>query len=331
VSDRPRRALITGLTGQDGSFLAELLLAKGYEIFGFVRRERLDNLGPAEAVRGRVRLIPGDVLLDETLISAVREVRPHEVYHLAAPTVVPDSWRDPALTLRAIAGSTAVLLETITAERPSARLLVASSGEMFGDTPDSPQSESTPPRPRTPYGVAKLAAHQLVGQLRERNGIFACSGILFNHESERRPENFVSRKITHGAATIKLGLADELILGDLDAVRDWSFAGDIVRGCWLMLQQETPRDYVLASGEKHTVRDLLQAAFTRVGLDPDNHVRIDSSLVRKSEPVPMVGDPRRARSDLDWSPSLTFEQMIARMVDADLRALTATKQSSDGS
>jgi GDPmannose 4,6-dehydratase len=204
---------------------------------------------------------------------------------------------------------------------PETRLFVASSGEIFGDAPESPQREETPCRPRNPYATAKLAAHQLVGQMRDKTGVFACSGILYNHESERRPDKFVSRKITRGAAAIKLGLASELTLGDVTAVRDWSFAGDIMRGCWLTLQQDRPRDYVLASGLGHTVDDLLRAAFAHVALDPKDYVRTDESLVRPPEQVQLVGDASRAREELGWSPTLTFEQLIGRMVDADLRDL----------
>jgi GDPmannose 4,6-dehydratase len=224
--------------------------------------------------------------------------------------------------MAAIAVATSTLLEAVRDEAPGTRLLVAGSGEMFGDAPESPQREDTFCRPRTPYAAAKLAAHQLVGQMRERHGMFACSAILYNHESERRPENFVTRKITRAAASIKLGLSDELVLGDTSAVRDWSFAGDIMRGCRLVLARDDPRDYVLGSGVGHTVADLVEVAFAHVGLDPADYVRTDPDLVRAPELVPPVGDPSRARAELGWEPTLTFEQLVARMVDADVADLS---------
>ncbi len=322
MTDEPQRALLTGLTGQDGSFLAEMLLERGYEVTGLIRRSPGEGLGCAEHLRGRVRLVTGDLLTSATLTAAVAEVRPHQLYHLGAPTFVSHSWRQPASTIDAIVGSTATLLETVCRRSPTTRLFVAGSAEMFGDTVESPQQEATPCRPRNPYATAKLAAHQLVGQIRHREGIFACSGILYNHESERRAEAFVSRKITRGAAAIKLGLASELKLGDVTAVRDWSFAADIMRGAWLMLQQDRARDYVLASGVSHTVQDLVQAAFRHVELDPRDHVRTDQRLVRAPEPTQLVGDPSRAREELSWSPTLSFEQLVGRMVDADLHELT---------
>lgn len=316
-----RRALLTGMTGQDGSYLAELLLERGYEVTGLVRRPPGESLGSAEHLRDRVQLVAGDLLAPETLVAAVRRVRPHEIYHLGAPTYVPDSWRRPAATLDAIAGSTAILLEAVREHSPDTRLFLAASGDMFGDAPESPQREDTPCRPRNPYATAKLAAHQLLTQIRAQEGVFACSGILYNHESERRPERFVSRKITRAAAAIKLGLATDLTLGDLTAVRDWSFAQDIMRGAWLMLRQDQARDYVLASGIGHTVDDLVHAAFAHVKLSPSSHVRTDENVVRAPEPTRLIGDPSRAREELGWSPTLSFEQLIGRMVDADLREL----------
>ena len=318
MSGGPGRALITGLTGQDGSFLAELLLADGYEVTGMVRGGPSGPLGCAEHLRGQVRVISGDLETPDSLTAAVASLRPDELYHLAAPTFVPDSWRRPASTMAAIAVATATLLEAVCQHSPDTRLLVAGSGEMFGDAPESPQHEDTPCRPRSPYAVAKLAAHRLVGQIRERHGIFACSAILYNHESERRPERFVTRKVTRGAAKVKLGLADELTLGDTSATRDWSFAADIMRGCRLMLGQSQPRDYILASGRGHTVDDLVHAAFAHVGLDPSAYVRVDPELRRSPEPVAPVGDPGRAHAELGWSATLTFRGLIERMVDADL-------------
>lgn len=321
MSEGPRRALLTGLTGQDGSLLAEQLLADGYEVTGLIRSNRDSDLGLAEPLRGQVEVRTADLLAPESLTEAVREVAPDELYHLAAPTFVPESWGQPAVTVNAIAGATASLLTAVSTQSPDTRLLVAGSSEMFGDAPESPQHEDTPCRPRTPYAAAKLAAHQLVGLIREQTGIFACSAILYNHESERRPESFVTRKITRAAAAIKLGLSDELILGDTSAVRDWSFAEDVLRGCRLMLGQDRPRDYILASGTGHSVQDFLDIAFDHVGLDADEYVRTDPDLVRRSESTRLVGDASRARSELGWVPTLGFAQIVCRMVDADLTDL----------
>ena len=318
-----RAALVTGLTGQDGSFLAELLLDKGYEVTGLVRTGEGDQLGFSEQLRGRVSVVHGDLLSPGTLTAAVDQVRPHELYHLAAPSFTPDSWERPAVTLAAIAGATATLLEAVRSSSPQTGVFVAASGAMFGAAPESPQREDTPCRPLTPYATAKLAAHQLAGQLRAHHDLFVCSGILYNHESERRPDHFVSRKITHAAASIKLGLTDHVVLGDLSAVRDWSFAGDIMEGAWRMLQQDEPDDYVLASGVGHTVAELAEVAFAHVGLDARACIRVDSQLVRPSETTAPVGDAGRARDRLGWRPSLSFEQLIHRMVDADLVALQA--------
>lgn len=317
-----RRALITGVTGQDGSFLAQELLERGYEVVGVTRRAPGAELGAAEPMRDRLALIHGRPAAPATLDAIVRSA-PHELYHLAAPTFVPDSWRAPEQTMAAIHGTAAALLRTVSQRLPETRLFIAGSGEMFGDAPVSPQREDTPCRPRNPYATAKLAAHQLVGQWRAHTGAFAVSGILYNHESERRPLRFVSRKITRGAAEIALGRRETLELGDLRAVRDWSFAGDILHGAWLALQRDEPADYVLASGVGRTVRDLVDAAFGHVGLDPERHVQVDPELVRGPEQVPPVGDPTRARERLGYRPSLDFAALVARMVDADLAALGA--------
>jgi GDPmannose 4,6-dehydratase len=327
VSSEPRRALITGITGQDGSFLAELLLEHGYEVTGVVREPRPATdpehpvLGCSEHLRPRIELVHGDLLAPETLRAAVERVRPHEIYHLAAPSFVPASWDRPQETFRAIAGSAAAILESVRELDSSVRVFVSASGAIFGDAPECPQREDTPCRPTTPYAVAKLAAHQLVGLLRARDGLHASSGIVFNHESERRPERFVTRRITRAAAAISLGLQQELTLGDLDAVRDWSFAGDIVHGAWLMLQQERADDYVLASGISHTVADFARAAFACVGLDAERHLRVDPALVRPAEATPNVGDPSKARARLGWTPQVDFQQLVERMVQADLLAL----------
>jgi GDPmannose 4,6-dehydratase len=326
VADQPqnrRTALVTGFTGQDGSFLAELLLGKGYDVTGLVRTGDDERLGFSEHLRGQVTICDGDLLEPDSLTAVVDQVRPDELYHLAAPSFTPASWDRPGLTLTAIAGATASLLEAVRGRSPDTRVFVAASGAMFGATLESPQREETPCRPETPYATAKLAAHQLTGQFRVHDSLFACSGILYNHESERRPEHFVSRKITRAAAAIKLGHADHVVLGDLSAVRDWSFAGDVMEGAWLILQHDEPDDYVLASGVGHTVAELADAAFAHVGLEAKDHVRVDPALVRPPETVPPVGDAGRARDRLGWRPALDFEQLIHRMVDADLRALQA--------
>jgi GDPmannose 4,6-dehydratase len=317
-----RRALITGLTGQDGSFLLELLLDRGYDVSGICRDER-ESLGPVEHLRSRVSIFEGDLLAPATIDAAVRAVAPDEIYHLAAPTFVPDSWRRPSETFAAIAVATTSLLESVRDCCPTARVFIASSSEMFGDAGESPQSEDSPCRPRHPYGAAKLAAHQLAGQFRSHEGLFVCSGILYNHESERRPASFVTRKITRAAAAIKLGRERELLLGDLSSVRDWSFAGDVMSGAWLALQHDAPNDYVFASGRGHTVREWLERAFAVVDLDPEEFVAIDASFVRQTESTAPVGNPARARTVLDWAPRVDFAHLIERMVRADLAELEA--------
>jgi GDPmannose 4,6-dehydratase len=318
-----RRALITGITGQDGSFLGELLLERGYQVVGMLRSSRGGGLGAAEHLGDRIDTVSGDLLDPDSLHAAVAAVRPDELYHLAAPSFVPESWARPARTLAAIGGSTAALLEAVREHCGQARVFVAGSGAMFGAAPVSPQREDTPCWPETPYASAKLAAHQLVGQLRGHDGVFACSGILYNHESERRPEDFVTRKITRAAAAIKLGLSERVTLGDMSAVRDWSFAGDVMLAAWLMLQREDPDDYVLASGIGRTVAEFAEAAFECVGLRAQDHVSLDDGLRRAPEATPRVGDPSRAREQLNWRATLSFEQLVRRMVDADLRELQA--------
>jgi GDPmannose 4,6-dehydratase len=320
VNERPRRALVTGITGQDGSFLAEELLQRGYEVIGLTRRDPAERLGTTESLRGRLTLLQGDVRDPQTR-GAIAELAPTEIYHLAAPTFVPDSWADPAATMDAIHGSAAALLTLVDVDLPGARLFLAGSAEMFGDAPQSPQRETTLARPRSPYANAKLAAYLLAAQLRERHGLFAVTGILYNHESERRPARFVTRKITRAAAEISLGRRERLELGDLSAVRDWSFAGDVMHGAWLSLQHERPDDYVFAGGSGHSVAELLDAAFAHVGLDPAAHVKVDSALVRAHETVAPIGDPTRAREVLGWGPTLTFAELVGRMVDADREAL----------
>jgi GDPmannose 4,6-dehydratase len=313
--------LITGLTGQDGSFLAELLLEKGYSVTGIVRQSPERSLGAAEHLRERVEILPGDLRAPETLRAAIEQLLPAEIYHLAAPSFVPASWQRPAETLSTIVGSAATILETVRDTDPAMRVFVSSSGAIFGETRESPQREDTPCRPTTPYAIAKLAARELVGALRSHDGLHASSGIAFNHESERRPPQFVTRRITRGAAAIALGMADDLTLGALDAVRDWSFAGDVMYAAWLMLQQQQPDDYVLASGVPHTVAEFAQAAFECVGLDAERYLRVDSSLVRPPEATLSVGEPTRAREQLGWEPRVSFHALVERMVRADVRQL----------
>jgi GDPmannose 4,6-dehydratase len=309
-----RRALVTGVTGQDGSYLAELLLDSGYEVFGTVRS--------ADAPVGDgVTALRADLREPATLRAAVHEARPDELYHLAAPTFVPKSWEEPGETLAAIAGATATLLMCAHEANPDMRVWVATSSEIFGDAGESPQNELSPMRPRTPYGVAKLAAHGLVGAVREHHGLFACSGITYNHESSRRPEQFVTRKVTRAAAAIKCELQHELVLGNLDAVRDWSHAKDVMRAAWLALQVAAPDDYVVASGVGRTVREFVRAAFAVVDLDFRDYVKVDESLVRQPESIALVGDASRVSERLGWEPTYSFEALVSEMVEADLAEL----------
>jgi GDPmannose 4,6-dehydratase len=317
-----RRALITGIGGQDGSYLAELLLEKGYEVFGVVRRglsERYENLEP---IRLRIELIQADLLDEPSLVEALRTCRPHEVYNLASVSFVPMSWRQPVLTAEFAAVGVTTMLESIRAVDPGIRFYQASSSEIFGEPLEVPQTERTPLSPLTPYGVAKAYGHFITGSYRKRYGIHASSGILYNHESPRRPLDFVTRKVSNAAAGIKHGLQGELWLGNLDARRDWGFAGDYVRAMWLMLQQDEPGDYVIATGRTHSVRELVVAAFDHVGLDPEDFVQIDRSLDRgKAELHHLVGDSAKARERLDWEPTVTFEELVRLLVDADLERL----------
>jgi GDPmannose 4,6-dehydratase len=317
------RALVTGIGGQDGSYLAELLVAEGHDVVGMVReplhRERPNLAG----VRDRVSLVPGDLHDAASLRAALEAVRPQVLFHLAAPTFVPDSWRDPAATLAAVAGATGTLLSAAHALDARMRVVVCGSGAMFGAARESPQHEGTPPSPSSPYGVAKLAAHQLVGVMRDEHGMHASTAIAYNHESPRRPEQFVTRKVTRAAAAIALGLQEELVLGDLGAVRDWSDARDVVRGLALMAAADEPGDYVLASGTGHSVGELVDTAFAAAGADPAGRVRSDPALVRGPEPVAQVGDPSLARTRLGWEARTSFEALIGEMVAADLERLRA--------
>ncbi len=307
--------------------MAELLLEKGYEVTGLVHGEsRERSLGCSEHLRERLSLLGGDLLEPASLTAAILQAQPLELYHLASPSFIPASWERPADTMRAIVGSTAALLEAVRDSASPTRVWVAASGAIFGDARQSPQDESTPCRPTSPYAIGKLASHQLVGAMRAHDGLYACSGILFNHESERRPPRFVTRTVTRAAAQIKLGLADEVRLGELAAVRDWSFAGDVMYGAWLMLQQEQPEDYVLASGVGHTVAEFAKAAFACVGLEAERYIRVDPTLVRAPESTLSVGDPSKARERLDWRPRLSFEQLVERMVEADMRELQAVTE-----
>jgi GDPmannose 4,6-dehydratase len=323
-----RCALITGIAGQDGSFLAELLLEKGYAVSGFARESSDGSLGCSEHLRERIQVLYGDLLEVRGLREAIEQVRPQEIYHLAGPSFVPASWEQPGETTRAIVGSCATILEAVRDLGGEMRVFVSASGAMFGDAPESPQREDTPCRPTNPYAIAKLSGRERVGAMRAHDGVYACSGITYNHESERRPERFVTRRIARAAAAISLGLQQELTLGSLDSIRDWSFAGDIMRAAWLMLQQEQPDDYVLASGVPHTVAEFARVAFACVGLEAERYVRVDPELERPAEATPSVGDPTKARAQLGWEPAVGFEELAQRMVRADLRALEAVAAAS---
>ena len=321
----PKRALITGIAGQDGSYLAELLLEEGYEVFGVVRdpSSAHDNLA---AVADRISLIRADLLDQSSLVGVLKEARPDEVYNLAAPSFVPMSWQEPVRTAQFAAVGATALLEAIRETRPEIRFYQASSSEIFGEPRETPQNEQTPLAPVTPYGVAKAYAHFIVGSYRRRYGLFACSGILYNHESPRRPLDFVTRKVAHGAARIALGLDDELTLGNLDARRDWGYAPDYVRAMWLMLQQDEALDYVVATGVMHSVRELVECAFGHAGLEWQRHVRVDEALQRgKAELHDLVGDASRARDRLEWGPSVDFNELVRALVESELASLGAAE------
>ena len=316
-----RRALITGIGGQDGSYLAELLLREGYEVWGMVR-EAVDAEQPnLVAIRSQLELVQAELLEPETLRAAVARARPDELYHLAAPSFVPASWDDPTETVNAVAGATATFLAA--AREHGTRLYVAASSEVFGDAGESPQREDSPMRPGSPYGVAKLAALGLVRTMRERHGVHASAGILYNHESPRRPPHFLPRKVTRGAAAIATGRQETLELGDLSAERDWCHAQDVARAAWLMLQQDEPGDYVVASGVARTVGELVEAAFSAAGIASDGRIVVNPAFVRPAEATPPLGDPSLAAARLGWRAEIGFEAMIAEMVEADLAALRA--------
>jgi len=313
-----RRALITGITGQDGSYLAEFLLDQQYEVFGLVRRASSSNFWRIEHLLDRLTLVAADLLDPLSLIRAIAEVRPAELYNLAAMSFVPSSWQQPMLTGEFNAQGVTRLLEAVRHVDPAIRVYQASSSEMFGKVRETPQSELTPFYPRSPYGVSKVFAHYITVNYRESYGLFAVSGILFNHESPRRGLEFVTRKVSDGVARIKLGLADTLSLGNLDARRDWGYAGDYVRAMWQMLQRDEPEDYVIATGASHSVRELADIAFSHVGLDWRQHVRTDPACLRPAEVDHLVGDASKARTELGWSPRTDFVSLIRMMVDADL-------------
>ena len=316
------RALITGITGQDGSYLAELLLDKGYDVHGMVRRSSTETFQRLAHIRDDLVLHTGDLLDQRSLVDVLRACEPDEIYNLAAMSFVAASWSHPVLTAEFTATGVTRMLEAMREVVPEARFYQASSSEMFGKVREVPQSESTPFYPRSPYGVAKCYGHFITINYRESYDLFAVSGISFNHEGERRGLEFVTRKVTHGAAAIKLGLQDELLLGNLDAERDWGYAKDYVEAMWLMLQQEEPEDFVIATGETHSVRDLVRIAFEYVGVDPDAHVRTDPRLLRPAEVEHLVGDASKAREKLGWEPRTSFEEMIRLMLDADLELLS---------
>jgi GDPmannose 4,6-dehydratase len=321
-----RRALITGVTGQDGSYLAELLLDEGYEVFGMVRRASTENFERIEHLAGRITLVQGDLLDQLSLVSALQDSTPSEVYNLAAQSFVPTSWQQPVLTAEFTAVGVTRILEAIRSVDPSIRFYQASSSEMFGKVREIPQTELTPFYPRSPYGVAKAYGHFITVNYRESYGLHATSGILFNHESPRRGLEFVTRKISDGVARIKLGLSDELRLGNLEAKRDWGFAGDYVRAMWLMLQQDEPADFVIATGIEHSVQDFVDAAFDHVGLDPAKHVVVDQKFIRPAEVDHLVGDLAKARKELGWEPRVSFRRLVEMMVDADVERLSGESE-----
>jgi len=315
------RALITGITGQDGSYMAELLLGKGYKVFGLVRRSSVKKFERIEALMDDIELVEGDLTDQSSLDSVILSVQPDEVYNLAAQSFVPASWSQPVLTGDVTGLGVMRILEAVRRHRPQAKFLQASSSEMFGKVRETPQTEKTAFYPRSPYGAAKVFGHYITVNYRESYGLFACSAMGFNHESPRRGLEFVTRKVTHQVARIKCGLAKKLLMGNLDAQRDWGFAGDYVRAMWLMLQQPAPEDYVLATGVTHSIRELLEAAFGAVDLDWEEYVGVDPKLIRPAEVEFLCGDATKAREKLGWKPEVGFEELIQMMVEADLEAV----------
>lgn len=317
-----KRALITGLTGQDGSYLAELLIAKGYQVYGLVRRSSSSNISRISHLSDNVQILSGDLLDQCSLMDAIAESQPDEIYNLASQSYVPTSWTQPALTAEYTALGVSRLLESIRRCKPDAKFYQASSSEVFGQPDESPQTERTAFRPRNPYGVAKAYAHWMTVNYRQQYDLFACCGITYTHESPRRGTEFVFRKITNAAAAIKLGLANELKLGNLDARRDWCYAKDAVYAMWMMLQQKAADDYIIASGETHSVKELVECAFNYVGLNWQDYVCVDPAFYRPDEPVQLVGCIDKIQTQLSWKPQYSFEQLVELMVDYDLKKLT---------
>lgn len=320
-----KKALITGLTGQDGSYLAELLLTKGYQVFGLVRRSSTSNLERVSHLFNQIEIVSGDLLDQTSLMDVVSETQPDEIYNLASQSYVPLSWTQPALTAEYTALGVSRLLESIRRCKPDAKFYQASSSEVFGQPDESPQTERTAFRPRNPYGVAKAYAHWMTINYRQQYNLYGCCGITYTHESARRGAEFVFRKITQAAAKIKLGLANEIKLGNLDARRDWCYAKDAVYAMWLMLQQEQPDDYIIASGETHSVRELVECAFNSVGLDWQNYVSVDPAFYRPDEAVQLVGCIDKIKTKLGWKPQYSFKELVELMVDYDLKQLSESK------
>jgi GDPmannose 4,6-dehydratase len=321
-----KRALVTGVTGQDGSYLAELLLEKGYQVYGMVRRSSTENFERIGHLTDQITLVQADLLDQSSLVEALEQAQPSEVYNLGAQSFVPTSWRQPVLTAEFTAVGVTRILEAIRRVDPSIRFYQASSSEMFGKVREVPQNEQTPFYPRSPYGVAKVYGHFITVNYRESYGLYAVSGILFNHESPRRGLEFVTRKISDGVARIKLGLANELRLGNLDSKRDWGFAGDYVEAMWLMLQGDEAEDYVIATGEEHSVRECVEIAFEHVGVEFDRHVLVDRAFLRPAEVDQLVGDASKARERLGWEPKVSFRELVEMMVDADLERLSGESE-----
>ena len=322
MTEAQKVALITGITGQDGSYLAELLLSKGYKVYGLVRRSSVEKFDNISHIKDQVELVQGDLTDQNSLNFMIKEINPDEVYNLAAQSFVPTSWNQPLLTADVTALGVARMLEAIRLNNPKIKLYQASSSEMFGKVRETPQNEKTPFHPRSPYGVAKVYGHFITVNYRESYNIFACSGILFNHESPRRGLEFVTRKVTHAVARIKLGMQKELRMGNLDAKRDWGFAGDYVEAMWLMLQQEKPDDYVISTGETHSIRELLEIAFGHVGLDYKDYTVVDPKYLRPAEVDLLCGDSTKAKNVLGWTPKVSFKELIIMMVENDLRILS---------
>jgi GDPmannose 4,6-dehydratase len=321
-----KKAMITGITGQDGSYLSELLLEKGYQVYGMVRRSSVENFDRIEHIKDKLRMVQGDLTDQSSLDEAIKTAKPDEVYNLGAQSFVPTSWNQPVLTADVDGLGVTRILSAIQKHKPDAKFFQASSSEMFGKVREVPQSETTPFYPRSPYGVSKTYGHYITVNYRESYDIFACSGISFNHESPRRGLEFVSRKVTDGIARIKLGLAKNLSMGNLDAKRDWGFAGDYVKAMWLMLQHEKADDFVIATGETHSVKELVQAAFSYVDLDWEKYVVMDQKLIRPAEVDSLVGNPAKAKKKLGWKPEVSFKQLVEMMVDADIKLLKEQKR-----